>query len=72
MEEVRKLNVSIKDLDEKVRAFDEAIENTLLAIPNLPDVMIPDGADESANREERVEGTKTASRIRTEESCGIG
>ena len=58
MEEVRNLNVSIKELDDSVRDLETSIEKTLLAIPNLPDASIPDGADESANREERVVGEK--------------
>ncbi len=58
MEEVRSLNVSIKELDDSVRDLEASIEQTLLAIPNLPDASIPDGADESANREERVIGKK--------------
>ncbi len=58
MEAVRNLNLSIKELDDTVRALDEKIQNTLLAIPNLPDDSIPDGADETGNREERVVGEK--------------
>lgn len=60
MEEVKAINVSIKELDEKTRVCETRVSETILGIPNLPDDSIPDGADESANRVERVCGEKPA------------
>jgi len=56
MEEVRQINVRIKDLDDQVKACEEEIEDRLLRIPNLPDRSIPDGMDESCNQEVRSFG----------------
>jgi seryl-tRNA synthetase len=44
-------------LEEEARTLDAALNDALLAIPNLPYPDIPDGADESANREIRRWGT---------------
>lgn len=58
MDEVKNLNASIKDLDEKVEGLENIIREKLLAIPNLPDGNIPDGRDESGNRLIREWGSK--------------
>ncbi len=58
MEEVKTINATIKELDDKSAACEDQILQTLLGIPNLPDDSIPDGADESANQEVRLWGQK--------------
>ena len=58
MDEVKNLNVFIKELDEKVEGLETIIHEKLLGIPNLPDENIPDGVDESSNRFIREWGTK--------------
>jgi len=58
MDEVKNLNVFIKELDEKVEGLETIIHEKLLGIPNLPDDNIPDGIDESSNRFIREWGTK--------------
>jgi seryl-tRNA synthetase len=58
MEEVKQLNVQIKEWDDKSSELDEQVRNTLLKIPNLPSESTPDGADESQNAEVRVWGKK--------------
>jgi seryl-tRNA synthetase len=58
MDEVKNLNVFIKELDEKVEALETIIYQKLLGIPNLPDENIPDGIDESSNKFIREWGTK--------------
>jgi seryl-tRNA synthetase len=58
MEEVRTLNVSIKELDDKIQAWEQQVQEKLLGIPNVPMDSIPDGADESANKMVRDWGTK--------------
>jgi len=59
MEEVKKINVKIKELDEKIRVYEEEVHKRLLKIPNLPDVSIPDGEDETANKAVRTWGSKS-------------
>ena len=58
MEEARAINISIKELDEKIRAWEQLVQEKLLVIPNIPEDSITDGADEGANRLVRVWGTK--------------
>jgi len=58
MGEVKKINVEIKELDEKIRVYAEEVHKRLLKIPNLPDVSIPDGEDETANKAVRTWGSK--------------
>ena len=58
MGEVKKINVEIKELDEKIRVYEEEVHKRLLKIPNLPDVSIPDGEDETANKAVRTWGSK--------------
>lgn len=58
MEEVRVINISIKELDDKIQTWERQVKEKLLGIPNVPDDSIPDGADESANRMVRDWGTK--------------
>jgi seryl-tRNA synthetase len=58
MDEVKNLNVFIKELDEKVEGLEAIIHEKLLDIPNLPDENIPDGIDESNNNFIREWGSK--------------
>jgi seryl-tRNA synthetase len=58
MDEVKNLNVFIKELDEKVEGLETIIHEKLLGIPNLPDESIPDGFDESNNKFIRKWGSK--------------
>ena len=58
MEEVKTINISIKELDDKIQTLEQQVQETLLGIPNIPDDAIPDGADESANKMVRDWGTK--------------
>ena len=58
MNEVKNLNVSIKQLDEKVEYLETIVSEKLLGIPNLPSESIPDGFDESNNRFIRKWGRK--------------
>ena len=58
MEEARTINISIKELYEKIQAWEQLVQEKLLVIPNIPEDSITDGADEGANRLVRVWGTK--------------
>jgi seryl-tRNA synthetase len=46
----------VKELDERVREADNALRQSMLIMPNLPDDTVPVGPDESANRVERQWG----------------
>ena len=58
MNEVKNLNVSIKQLDAKVEELENLVHETLFRIPNLPSESTPDGFDESNNRFIRNWGSK--------------
>jgi seryl-tRNA synthetase len=72
MEEVRTINVSIKELDDKIQAWEQQVQNKLLGIPNLPDDFIPDGTDESANRFVRDWGIKPEFSFKPKNHVEIG
>lgn len=56
LDAMKSVSARIKELEEKVRAVDSDLQDRMLGIPNLPDASVPVGADESANRVERVWG----------------
>ncbi|MBI5427279.1 MAG: serine--tRNA ligase [Nitrospinae bacterium] len=58
MEEVKSINVRIKELDDGVQVCESEVQQTLLNIPNIPHASVPDGAGEEANRTVRVWGEK--------------
>ncbi len=72
MEEVRTINVSIKELDDKIQAWEQQVQKKLLGIPNLPDDSIPDGTDESANRFVRDWGIKPEFSFKPKNHVEIG
>ena len=51
MDEVKSINLIIKELDQKVQTLDNEINGKLLLIPNLPDNSVPQGEDDSSNQE---------------------
>ena len=53
MEQVRRINQEIQELDQRTQTVDAALQEALLNIPNTPHESVPDGADESANAEVR-------------------
>jgi seryl-tRNA synthetase len=72
MEQVKSINNSIKELDEKVQVWEQQVQEKLLGIPNIPDASIPDGADESANRMVRDWGTKPEFSFKPKNHVEIG
>lgn len=56
-ERVREIGDRIKALDEEVTASDGRLREIMLSIPNIPHSTVPTGADEQANRVERVWGS---------------
>jgi seryl-tRNA synthetase len=53
IDEVSRSKRQEADAEEIAKAAAEELEGVLATIPNLPDDDVPDGADESANREEK-------------------
>lgn len=51
LEDMKKLSDQIKDMDVKLREYDEDIENLLLGIPNIPNPIVPIGASDEDNIE---------------------
>ena len=72
MEEVKTINISIKELDDKIQAWEQQVQEKLLGIPNTPDDSIPDGADESANRVVRDWGTKPGFAFKPKNHVEVG
>jgi seryl-tRNA synthetase len=56
--ELRELSDAISAREEELRAAEEERTSLLLVLPNLPQEGVPVGADEDANREERVWGER--------------
>ncbi len=58
MEQVKKMNLEIKNLEDVTRDSESQIRSILLKIPNLPDDSVPEGQDESQNEILRYWGDK--------------
>jgi len=58
--EVAQVGERLKALDAELDALQAEVRDIALGLPNIPDPSVPDGADESANREERRWGEPPA------------
>ena len=56
LEEVSRLGDELKEQESGLHAVQEELEAIALGVPNLPHESVPDGTDESHNREERRVG----------------
>ena len=56
-QELKTLKASIKEKDEALNRTEEQLNQILLELPNIPHPSVPEGQDESQNREERHVGT---------------
>jgi seryl-tRNA synthetase len=72
MEEVKVINTSIKELDDKIQALEQQVQEKLLGIPNTPEDSIPDGADASANKMVRDWGKKPKLSFKLKNHVEIG
>jgi seryl-tRNA synthetase len=72
MEEVKVINTSIKELDDRIQVLEKQVQEKLLGIPNTPEDSIPDGADESANKMVRDWGTKPELSFKPKSHVEIG
>jgi seryl-tRNA synthetase len=57
-DETRALKAEVESLESRATAADDRLQTILQTVPNLPQDDVPVGADEHANREEKVWGTK--------------
>jgi seryl-tRNA synthetase len=61
IEAMRGVNTQIGELEGRLREVDQALEEAMVQVPNLPHESVPEGADESQNAVIRTEGEpKTA------------
>ncbi len=51
--EMKRVGEDIKSLETELAGIEPALEHILLSLPNIPNPSIPDGADETANKELR-------------------
>jgi seryl-tRNA synthetase len=58
--EMKGVAESVKDLEAKLQGVEDALQASLLGVPNLPDDSVPTGADAEANVEVRRVGTPRA------------
>jgi len=56
MMEMKSLSEKVKELEPKQKEIDDSLEVFLLGIPNIPNPAVPDGADDSLNKEIRKWG----------------
>lgn len=59
MAEMKELSTKIKELDAKVTEVDDALTAFMYTIPNTPNALVPDGADDTENQEMRKWGEPT-------------
>ncbi len=53
MAEMKAISEKVKLLDSEIRDIDEQIEKIILMIPNMPNELVPEGADDQDNEEVR-------------------
>ncbi len=54
--EMKDIKDHIASVEEEARLLDDELAALLLTLPNVPDASVPDGVDDSANRDERLWG----------------
>lgn len=57
-EEVRQLGATLAELEDRLQAAEQRLQNLLLLLPNLPDPSVPVGRDERDNQVVRTVGVK--------------
>jgi len=72
MAEMRALGDEIDALDKRVKEVEEALTDQLLRIPNIPDAEVPDGVDDSCNKELRRWGTPREFDFQVKDHWDIG
>lgn len=57
LESMRQLKEGMAEVEEKYKAVMEEWQKLMLSVPNIPDMSVPEGADDSENQEVRAWGT---------------
>ena len=70
--EVAQVGERLKALDAELDALQAEVRDIALGLPNIPDPSVPDGADESANREERRWGEPPAFEFAPKDHVDLG
>jgi seryl-tRNA synthetase len=70
--EVSAYGEELKQLDAELGEIQQQLRDLALRLPNLPDVSVPDGLDDSANREERRWGEPPAFDFAPRDHVDIG
>ncbi|NOT39630.1 MAG: serine--tRNA ligase, partial [Alphaproteobacteria bacterium] len=72
MADVARLKEEVPATELRVRESEEALNDLLSAIPNLPAAEVPDGPDETANKEVRRNGTPRAMNFAAKQHFDLG
>jgi seryl-tRNA synthetase len=72
MAEIARLKDEIPATELRVRESEEALNELLSTIPNLPAAEVPDGPDETANKEARRHGTPRSMNFAAKQHFDIG
>ncbi len=72
MADVARLKDEIPAVELRVRELEEALNELLSTIPNLPAADVPDGPDETANKEVRKTGTPRAMNFAAKQHFDLG
>ena len=70
--EVAAIKADMRDLETNARALGDALQDRLAGLPNLAADDVPDGLDETANKELRVEGKKPEFSFEPKEHFELG
>jgi seryl-tRNA synthetase len=78
-QDIEPLKAEVAELGERLKAWDAELgelqaelRDIALGLPNIPDASVPDGADESANREERRWGEPAAFDFEPKDHVDLG
>lgn len=59
IEEMRAVKEDIKEREEKLKSVTEEWQKIMLEVPNVPDISVPQGKDDTENKEIKIWGEKT-------------
>ncbi len=70
--EMKDIKDHIASVEEEARLLDDELAALLLTLPNVPDASVPDGVDDSANRDERHWGEPPVFDFEPKDHVAIG
>jgi len=72
IDKMRRVSETIKALDKQLSGVEQAIQNFLIALPNLPHDDVPEGKDDSENRLEKTIGTPRTFDFKIKDHADLG